>query len=99
MFDRIKFFKSVNGIQNPDMMVSFFDHFIALKSLVEDKGTVDVIRSDENSIAFSITFSDKGSAITAVNYVASNPRILIYGRFISASVNILTDKKIEIILQ
>jgi hypothetical protein len=81
------------------MIINFFDHFLALKSLVEDKGKIEVIYSNENSIAFNIEFSDSSSTETALNYIVSNPRILIYGRFISVRVNLLTDKKIEVILQ
>ena len=99
MIDRLKFFESVNGIQYPDMLVNFFDHFLALKTLVEDKGSIDVIYSKDNSIAFNVTFNDNNSTVQAINYITSNPRILIYGRFISVGVNILTDKKLEIILQ
>ena len=97
--NRIKFFESVNGIQYPDMIINFFDHFLALKSLVEDKGLIEVINNKKNSISFSIEFDDSKSATQAINYMTSNPRVLIYGRFISVRVNILTDKKIEVILQ
>ena len=97
--NRLKFFESVNGIQYPDMIINFFDHFLALKSLVEDKGLIEVISNKKNSISFSIEFDDKDSTTQAINYMVSNPRVLIYGRFISVRVNILTDKKIEVILQ
>ena len=42
MVNRIKFFESVNGIQYPDMIIKFFDHFLALRYLVEDKGIIDI---------------------------------------------------------
>ena len=99
MVNRIKFFESVNGIQYPDMIIKFFDHFLALRWLVEDKGIIDIMYSKDNAIAFSITFQDSESTTTAINYMISNPRVLIYGRLISVNVNILTDKKIEVILQ
>ena len=38
------------------MLVEFFDHFIALKQLVEDYGRVSVHKTDGNSITFSISF-------------------------------------------
>ena len=97
--NRLKFFESVNGIQYPDMIINFFDHFLALKSLVEDKGMIEVINNKKNSISFNIEFNDQDSTTKAINYMISNPRVLIYGRFISVRVNILTDKKIEVILQ
>ena len=99
MVDRVKFFESVNGIQHPDMMINFFDHFLALKSLVEDKGLIEVGYNEEDCIGFNIEFKDSAAATQAINYLASTPRVLIYGRFISVKVNILTDKKIQIILQ
>ena len=34
MIDRVNFLESVQGIQYPDMLANFFDHFIALKALV-----------------------------------------------------------------
>lgn len=99
MIDRLKFFESVNGIQHPDMMINFFDHFLALKSLIEDNGMIEVNFSTDTSIGFDVTFRNKSSTTQAINYVTSNPRVLIYGRFISVKVNILTDKKIQIVLQ
>ena len=99
MINRLQFFESVNGIQYPDMIINFFDHFLALKSLVEDNGFIEVVFSNKDSIGFNITFKDKSNTTKAINYIVANPRILIYGRFISVRVNILTDKKIEVILQ
>ena len=99
MVDRVKFFESVNGIQHPDMMISFFDHFLALKSLVEDQGLIDVEYNDNDSIAFDVEFKDSTNVTKALSYITSTPRVLIYGRLISVRVNILTDKKIQIILQ
>ena len=33
--NRVQFFNSIGGIQYPRMIVDFFDHFIALKQIVE----------------------------------------------------------------
>ena len=54
IMDRINFFGSVSGIEYPEMIVNFFDHFIALKQIVEDSGTITVLNSDDKSISFSI---------------------------------------------
>ena len=34
--DRIAFIESISGINYPEMLVHFFDQFIALKKLVEE---------------------------------------------------------------
>lgn len=98
MFNRIQFFESVQGIDYPEMMINFFDHFLALKNLIENEGMIKVEYSTPDSIGFSVEFSDPDNTAKVVNYVTHNPRILIYGRFINVTTNILTDKKIEIIL-
>ena len=65
--NRIQFFDSISGIQYPKMIVDFFDHFIALKQIVEDKGSVTVDNNNDSSIEFSIIFksnSDRDLALS-----------------------------------
>lgn len=95
--DRINFFGSVSGIEYPEMIVNFFDHFIALKQIVEDSGTITVLNSDDKSISFSIEFNNVDSKNYALSTIySSGGNIVIYERLISIKVDILTDLSIKI---
>lgn len=95
--DRVTFVESVYGIKYPEMIVDFFDHFIALKQIVEDTGTISVINNEENSIEFSILFSSSNYMRSALNIINSlNGNIIIYGRNIMILVEALTDSEIKI---
>jgi hypothetical protein len=95
--DRVTFVESVHGIKYPEMIVDFFDHFIALKQIVEDTGTISVINNEENSIEFSILFSSSNYMRSALNIINSlNGNIIIYGRNIMILVEVLTDSEIKI---
>lgn len=95
--DRVTFVESVYGIKYPEMIVDFFDHFIALKQIVEDTGTISVINNEENSIEFSILFSSSNYMRSALNIINSlNGNIIIYGRNIMILVEVLTDSEIKI---
>lgn len=96
--DRITFFNSISGIDYPEMIVEFFDQFIALKQLVDDHGTVSVCDKSDNSISFITVFNDKKFKDQALYTVGSGP-ITIYGRPISISVENLSDTEIKFILQ
>lgn len=95
--DRITFFKSVSGMQYPDMVVNFFDHFIALKQIVEDKGSVTVDNSDQISITVTISFHNKMDRDMALEMIRPE-QIMIYGRPIRISVDVLTGNQIKIVL-
>lgn len=95
--DRVQFFDSINGIQYPDMMAGFFDHFIALKELVEDSGKISVDCNTENLIVFCIEFPNQSICNQALANVKST--IIIYNRPISVGIEVLTKTKIKIILQ
>lgn len=98
--NRVDFLESVSGIQYPEMIVHFFDHFLALKQIVEDRGYVGVLSNSENCIVFAITFSkqeDTEYALSILNNL--NGTINIYGRDLSIAVEVLTDNKIKISLQ
>ena len=58
--NRIQFFDSISGIQYPKMIVDFFDHFIALKQIVEDKGSVTVDNNNDScyDVADSLNNND-----------------------------------------
>ena len=98
--DRVSFIESVSGIKYPGMIVDFFDHFIALKGLVEDSGKVNVLSNTETSISFSISFSSSQARDMALNTVNSlGGTVVIYNRPISVGVQVPTDSEIIISLQ
>lgn len=100
MVNRIDFLESVSGINYPVMLVDFFDHFIALKQIVEDSGKVNVIGSDNSSIEFSISFNSPSALNLALNTISSSSGIIvIYGRPISIQVEALTDSELKINLR
>lgn len=98
MINRIAFLNSISGIQYPEMLVNFFDQFIALKQLVEDYGKITVIDSTNNSISFRADFTDKSIKDKAMSNINTNS-IIIYGRPISIQVNTISDTEINVVLQ
>lgn len=96
--NRLDFIESISDIQYPEMLVNFFDQFIALKQLVEDNGLITVINNDEKSISFKISFKDSTIRDKALNDINTNC-IVIYGKPISVQVNIASDTELVIILQ
>ena len=66
MSNRIVFFDSISGIKYPEMLVDFFDQFIALKQLVQDCGTITVDSYTESSISFFISFNDNKNINDAI---------------------------------
>lgn len=98
MINRIAFFESVDGIQYPSMIVDFFDHFIALKKIVEDSGKIKVLSSVNNqNIIFSIEFATTDNMRLALNVIESNNGIIdIYGRPMNIAIKPLNKKEIQI---
>ena len=96
--NRIQFFDSISGIQYPKMIVDFFDHFIALKQIVEDKGSITVDNNNDSSIEFSIIFKSNNDRDLALSNIQSGT-IVIYNRPISVGIESLTDHAIKVILQ
>lgn len=95
--NRVNFIESVSGIKYPEMIVTFFDHFIALKQLVEDSGTVQVLNSSNDSISFSIIFQTMDMKNVALNTIQScGNTIIIYGRYITIRVEELSENSIKI---
>ena len=98
MVDRLNFFNSISGINYPEMIVHFFDHFIALKQLVEDRGEVAVGESTDNMISFNVKFSNPKYKDQAINIVQSGP-VVVYGRNIVVNVNVISEVEIKFVLQ
>lgn len=100
MIDRVNFLESVSGIQYPEMLVTFFDHFIALKQIVEDYGTVNVINNSPSSLTFSVKFKNKTTRDNALNAINStNGIVMIYQRPITVDVKFPTDSELIVNLQ
>lgn len=96
--DRITFFGSISGIKYPEMLVCFFDQFIALKQLTQDYGAITVTNSDESSIEFFIEFDDVNHKNNAMINVQTGI-INIYGRPISVQALPVSETAIKFILK
>lgn len=95
--NRIEFFDSVSGIDYPDMIVHFFDHFIALKQLVEDNGKIYVTDCTDDKIGFEICFNNtisKDSALAMINSLGGT--IVIYNRPINVTIDSVTECSVKI---
>ena len=84
--DRIAFLESISGIQYPEMIVEFFDQFLALKYLVEDYGQIYVIKFTD------VEYRDK-----ALSNVQTSS-VVIYGKPISINLEILSETEIKFTL-
>lgn len=99
MIDRISFLDSVSGIQHPEIIVEFFEHFIALKQIVENYGSIAVIKNTKASISFLVEFASNEAMQHALLNIPNPPYFVIYGRQIKVSVEILTDRVLQIQLR
>lgn len=98
--DRCDFIEAVSGIQYPEMIVHFFDHFIALKKIVENTGKVTVLSNNDSEIVFSIDFLNKDNFNYALAIINSlNGTISIYNRPMNVEVKIPTDLQLQIKLK
>jgi len=98
MIDRLQFIEGINGIKYPQMLVDFFDHFIALKEIVQDSGKVTVENNNESSIIFRIDFKSDKAQQKALQYII-NGQVIIYNRPIYVNAEPLSESSIRIILQ
>ena len=97
--DRISFLDSVSGIQQPEIIVEFFDHFMALKQIVEGYGNISVISSNSNCITFLVEFPNKETTEMALSNIPDPPYFSIYGRSIKVYVEVPTDRVMQIQLR
>lgn len=96
--DRLVFLDSISGIKYPEMLVQFFDQFIALKHIIEDYGRITVEPTDDtNSISFMVNFSDPTVRDMALSNTA--PIVVIYGRSIAVHTDIVSDNQLRFILK
>ena len=89
--------ESISGIEYPEMIVEFFDQFLALKYLVEDYGQISVEEKSANGISFIIKFSDSKYKDKALSNVQTNT-VIIYGKPISINLDIISDTEIKFTL-
>ena len=65
--DRMQFFNHINGITYPNMLVDFFDHFVALQQLIKTNScVVTVTNVGENNSG--IEFIDSMYIIIRLGY-------------------------------
>ncbi len=96
--DRISFLESISGIEYPEMLVEFFDQFIALKQVVEDSGKITVQEKSTSGITFVILFDNNQSRDIALSNISSGS-VIIYGKQINIGVNAISDTELQIILK
>lgn len=94
--DRITFLHSVSGVEYPEMLVDFFDQFLALKHIVEDFGSITVEKANRYSISFSISFPSKEIRDNALSNIPPDSSVVIYRHRYRVSTEVLTDKDIMI---
>lgn len=96
--DRLSFFKNINGISYPEMLVDFFDHFIALKQLVDTNSCiVNIIAFNGQDIEFSVKFKDANLLHKTMNEInKSGNVVVVYGRTMTIHVEVLTDTDLSI---
>ena len=95
MIDRLQFIEGINGIKYPQMLVDFFDHFIALKEIVQDSGKVTDENNNESSIIFRIDFKSDKAQQKALQYII-NGQVIIYNRPIYVNAEPLSESDFAI---
>lgn len=96
--DRLAFFKNINGISYPEMLVDFFDHFIALKQIIDTNNCiVNILAIQGQDIEFSVKFRDNNilqKALNEINKIGNT--IVIYNRTMTIHAEVLTDTDLNI---
>ena len=94
--DRISFFNSISGIDYPEMLVKFYDHFLALYQLAICPSLINVVsKTEDDFISFLVKFSDTNQTTQLI----PGQLISIYGRVISINAQVLTDTELIITLK
>lgn len=97
--DRMQFINHINGITYPEIIVNFFDHFVALQQLVKTNScTVTVSNTYENqSIEFIVNFKSPGLMNKVLQDISINGNVIvIYGRTMTIHFEVLTDHDLKI---
>ena len=95
--DRITFFKTISGIKYPEMLIEFYDQFLALNQILYNVSscTIAVIGSTDRSISFGIKTNDSNLS----DYLLNTKGTVIYGRAISIYPEHLSDTEIKLTIQ
>ena len=97
--DRLSFFKNINGISYPEMLVDFFDHFIALKQLIDTNNCiVNIISYNKGQdIEFSVKFKDPTLLMRTMNEIQRFGNVVvIYNRTMTIHIEVLTDIDLKV---
>lgn len=97
--DRVSFFKNINGISYPEMLVDFFDHFIALKQLIDTNNClISIIKLyDTTGIEFDVQFRSHDQLMRTLNDISKNGNvIIIYNKTMTIHVEIISDIDLKI---
>lgn len=96
--DRLSFFKNINGISYPDMLVNFFDHIIALKQIInENKCTISVEKNNNTSIEFIVDFNDPQYLNNTMQDISNHGNVVvIYNRTMTVHAEVLADATLKI---
>ena len=95
---RVSFFKNINGITYPEMLVDFFDHFLALKNIVGTNNcTVNIISTHNNVIDFVVNFKEPHLLQKVLNELTKMGNVIVvYNRTMTVHVEVLTDTDLKI---
>ena len=96
--DRLTFFNLISGIKYPEMLIEFYDQFLALFELFFNRQcAITVLDSSNRSITFCIDYAKDKTIPTYISSVG--PYCMIYGRSISIHSEVLSDKQLKLTLQ
>lgn len=97
--DRLSFFRNINGISYPEMLVDFFDHFIALKQIIDSNNcTVNIISYNKGQdIEFDAQFKDPSYLDKTLKALETMGNVIvIYTRTMTVHAEVLTDRDLKI---
>lgn len=98
--DRVSFFNRIDGINCPELISQFFDQFIALESLIDDRCLISVLSNTETAIEFQVNFPDQRSAGLALQNILRPDKVIqVYNRPITVNAVPLADSIIKIRLE
>ena len=94
--DRLTFFNSISGIKYPEMLVEFYDQFLALSQLLWNRPcAIVVIDNSGKSISFSINYKDDPDL---PSYLSNFRYHVVYGRSIGIYSEVLSDCELKLTL-
>ena len=97
--DRLSFFNNISGITYPEMLVDFFDHFIALKQIIDANNcSVSILKLYDNTgIEFDVKFKSPELLQKTLSEITRNGSVMvIYNRTMTIHVEVLTEIDLKI---